>query len=169
MLPPRLPRPRAVARCIPVAPGITATTFVDTTVVNDRTYYYVVSASNGLGESDDSSEASARPRAPADLVVSALANPSWVVEMEAIAEQVRAEEALDGEAVRTGETSGLHSRDPDDPYWERYMRGLFDLTRLSGDDVAQMIPGRNPKRMLDLAGGHADRSFKLPNPFYFIE
>jgi ubiquinone/menaquinone biosynthesis C-methylase UbiE len=58
------------------------------------------------------------------------------------------------EAIRTGESSGLHSRDPDDPYWERYMRGLFDLTRLAGDDVARMIPARNPKRMLDLAGGH---------------
>jgi len=57
-------------------------------------------------------------------------------------------------AVRTGETSGLHERPPDDPYWERYMRGLFDLTRLAGDDVARMIPARNPKRMLDLAGGH---------------
>ena len=34
------------------------------------------------------------------------------------------------------------------------MRGLFDLTRLAGDDVARMIPTRNPKRMLDLAGGH---------------
>ena len=58
------------------------------------------------------------------------------------------------EAIRTGESSGLHARDPDDPYWERYMRGLFDLTRLAGDDVARMIPARNPKRMLDLAGGH---------------
>lgn len=58
------------------------------------------------------------------------------------------------DAIRTGETSGLHDRPPDDPYWERYMRGLFDLTRLSGDDVARMIPVRNPKRMLDLAGGH---------------
>jgi ubiquinone/menaquinone biosynthesis C-methylase UbiE len=60
------------------------------------------------------------------------------------------------DAVRTGEaeTSGLHQREPDDPYWERYMRGLFDLTRLAGDDVARMIPVRNPKRMLDLAGGH---------------
>lgn len=59
------------------------------------------------------------------------------------------------DAVRTGgETSGLHEREPGDPYWERYMRGLFDLTRLSGDDVARMIPVRNPKRMLDLAGGH---------------
>ena len=58
------------------------------------------------------------------------------------------------EAVRTGETSGLHSRDPDDPYWERYMRGLFDLTRLGGAEVAKLIPARGPKRMLDLAGGH---------------
>lgn len=57
-------------------------------------------------------------------------------------------------AVRTGGTTGLHSRAPDDPYWERYMRGLFDLTRLAGDDVARMIPARSPRRMLDLAGGH---------------
>ena len=58
------------------------------------------------------------------------------------------------DALRGGETSGLHERPPDDPYWERYMRGLFDLTRLAGDDVAKMIPVRNPTRMLDLAGGH---------------
>lgn len=58
------------------------------------------------------------------------------------------------EAVSTGTSSGLHERDPDDPYWERYMRGLFDLTRLAGDEVAKLIPVRNPKRMLDLAGGH---------------
>ena len=58
------------------------------------------------------------------------------------------------DAVRTGGTTGLHSRPPDDPYWERYMRGLFDLTRLAGDDVARMIPVRGTKRMLDLAGGH---------------
>ncbi|HYH59996.1 MAG TPA: class I SAM-dependent methyltransferase [Thermoleophilaceae bacterium] len=57
-------------------------------------------------------------------------------------------------AIRTGETSGLHSRPADDPYWERYMRGLFDLTRLAGDDVAKMIGARSPRRMLDLAGGH---------------
>ena len=57
-------------------------------------------------------------------------------------------------AVRTGETTGLHDRPPGDPYWERYMRGLFDLTKLAGDDVAKMIPARKPRRMLDLAGGH---------------
>ena len=57
-------------------------------------------------------------------------------------------------AVRTGDTTGLHSRPADDPYWERYMRGLFDLTRLGGREVAKLIPARSPKRMLDLAGGH---------------
>ena len=58
------------------------------------------------------------------------------------------------DAIRSGETTGLHQRSADDPYWERYMRGLFDLTRLGGEEVAKMIPARNPKRMLDLAGGH---------------
>ncbi len=59
-----------------VVSGVAGITFVDTTVVNDRTYYYVVSATNGLGASGDSNEASARPKAPADLVVSALAVPA---------------------------------------------------------------------------------------------
>ena len=58
------------------------------------------------------------------------------------------------DAIRSGETTGLHQRPADDPYWERYMRGLFDLTRLGGEEVAKIIPARNPKRMLDLAGGH---------------
>ena len=57
-------------------------------------------------------------------------------------------------ALRSGETTGLHERPPGDPYWERYMRGLFDLTRLAGDDVAKLIPARDARSMLDLAGGH---------------
>jgi ubiquinone/menaquinone biosynthesis C-methylase UbiE len=58
------------------------------------------------------------------------------------------------DVLRSGEPIGLHERADDDPYWERYMRGLFDLTRLAGDDVAKMIAARSPRRMLDLAGGH---------------
>lgn len=57
-------------------------------------------------------------------------------------------------ALRTGEPSGLHDRDPDDPYWERYMRGLFDISKLSAAIVARAIPARSPGRLLDLAGGH---------------
>jgi predicted O-methyltransferase YrrM len=59
------------------------------------------------------------------------------------------------ETVRSGRPIGLHEREPDDPYWERYMRGLFDLSKLSADIVARLIPtAGTPKRMLDLAGGH---------------
>jgi SAM-dependent methyltransferase len=67
------------------------------------------------------------------------------------------------EAVRTGETSGLHARPADDPYWERYMRGLFDLTKLGGEEVAKLIPARGARRMLDLAGGHGGYAIAMCN------
>lgn len=59
-----------------IAAGVTARHYSDTTVVNDTTYFYVVSAANPVGESGDSNEASATPKAPADLVVQALAVPA---------------------------------------------------------------------------------------------
>ena len=60
----------------PIATGVGVRRFTDTTVVNDTTYFYVVSAANPVGESGDSNEASATPKAPADLVVSSLTLPS---------------------------------------------------------------------------------------------
>ncbi|HYM24676.1 MAG TPA: S8 family serine peptidase, partial [Vicinamibacterales bacterium] len=59
-----------------IAPAAQAKTYVDTTVVNGTTYYYVVSASNTLGSTGDSNEASATPKTPSDLVVSSLTVPS---------------------------------------------------------------------------------------------
>ena len=59
-----------------VVGGVSVNAFTDTTVVNNQTYYYVVSAGNSQGTSDDSNEASATPKAPADLVISALTAPS---------------------------------------------------------------------------------------------
>lgn len=47
-----------------IAPGVTSTSYTDTTAVNGTTYYYVVSAVNAAGESPDSSEVSATPQAP---------------------------------------------------------------------------------------------------------
>ena len=41
------------------------TTFTDTTAVNGTTYYYMVKASNAVGNSPPSNEASATPAAPA--------------------------------------------------------------------------------------------------------
>lgn len=45
----------------PIATGITATTYADGTVTNGTTYYYKVSATNSIGTSNESGEASATP------------------------------------------------------------------------------------------------------------
>ena len=63
--------------------------------------------------------------------------------------------------LRTGEPIGLHERPDDDPYWERYMRGLFDLSKLRGDFVARSIPADSPRKLLDLAGGHGGFAMAL--------
>ena len=64
--------------------------------------------------------------------------------------------------IRTGEpVGGLHDRAPDDPHWERYMRGLFSLARMAGGDIARAVGAKDPRRMLDLAGGHGGFSIAL--------
>src|SRR3979409_1769755 len=65
------------------------------------------------------------------------------------------------EGIRSGQPIGLHERPPDDPYWERYMRGLFELSRLGSDIVARLIGARDPRSALDLAGGHGEYSMAL--------
>ena len=47
-----------------IATGVTSTSYTDTSVVNGTTYYYVVTAVNGNGESGFSNQASATPQAP---------------------------------------------------------------------------------------------------------
>jgi subtilase family serine protease len=67
--------PTAGGPYVPIASGIQAARYLDSTVTNGTTYYYVASASNSLGESGDSNEAAATPTTPSDLVVSALSVP----------------------------------------------------------------------------------------------
>jgi len=62
-----------------VASASSGTQYIDNGLVNDTTYYYVVSATNVLGESADSPEASATPKLPSDLVVSALTSAATAV------------------------------------------------------------------------------------------
>jgi subtilisin family serine protease len=52
-----------------IATEVPLRTYVDTAVVNETTYYYRVSARNLLGESANSNEASAMPKAPSDLSI----------------------------------------------------------------------------------------------------
>nr|WP_281891103.1 glycoside hydrolase family 6 protein [Paenibacillus sp. YYML68] len=47
---------------VAVATGVSATSFVNTGLVNDKTYYYVVSAVNSAGESANSQQVSATPK-----------------------------------------------------------------------------------------------------------
>lgn len=47
-----------------IATEVTGTTYTDTTAVNGTVYYYVVTAVNSAGESENSNEASATPMAP---------------------------------------------------------------------------------------------------------
>jgi fibronectin type 3 domain-containing protein len=47
-----------------LATGVTSTTYVNSSLTNGTTYYYVVSAVNSTGESANSSQASATPQAP---------------------------------------------------------------------------------------------------------
>lgn len=62
------------------------------------------------------------------------------------------------DVVRDGTSDGLmreHRAGSDDPIWELYIRGQYELARLSAADVAKAIPVASSARsVLDVAGGH---------------
>jgi 2-polyprenyl-3-methyl-5-hydroxy-6-metoxy-1,4-benzoquinol methylase len=59
------------------------------------------------------------------------------------------------DVIRTGEGVEIHDFPPDHPHWGRYIRGQFELARLSSGEVAKKlrVPDE-PKSLLDIAGGH---------------
>jgi len=61
----------------------------------------------------------------------------------------RLDELLRGETVTSS-----HGRPAGDPFWDGYIRGLFELTRAERDEAARLLPTPHPRTMLDLAGGH---------------
>jgi 2-polyprenyl-3-methyl-5-hydroxy-6-metoxy-1,4-benzoquinol methylase len=64
--------------------------------------------------------------------------------------------------VRTGKSFEIHERPPDDPHWRRYIRGQFELARLSAPEVAKALRlPSEPKALLDVAGGHGWFSAEL--------
>ncbi len=74
-------------------------------------------------------------------------------------------EAFDGleDVMRGGPAQDIHGFAADDPYWERYMRGLLQISRVSATDVARAIgaPRRSTRRLLDVAGGHGGYAMAL--------
>jgi hypothetical protein len=64
--------------------------------------------------------------------------------------------------VRTGKSIGLHDRPPEDPGWQTYIRGQFELARLSAPEVAKALRlPTEPTALLDVAGGHGWFSAEL--------
>jgi SAM-dependent methyltransferase len=64
--------------------------------------------------------------------------------------------------VRDGTHVELHEKDPDDPYWQSYIRGQYQLARLSSAEVAKAIPLANgAHQLLDVAGAHGEYSMAL--------
>lgn len=64
--------------------------------------------------------------------------------------------------VRDGRSIELHDRDPDDPYWDSYITGQFQLARLSSAAVAKAVAlPAGARSLLDVAGGHGEFSMAL--------
>jgi len=64
--------------------------------------------------------------------------------------------------VRTGEGIEIHDFPADHPHWDKYIRGQFELARISSPEVAKALrlPDR-PESLLDVAGGHGWYSAEL--------
>jgi SAM-dependent methyltransferase len=64
--------------------------------------------------------------------------------------------------VRDGKHVELHEKAADDPYWQSYIRGQYQLARLSSAEVAKAIPlARGAHSVLDVAGAHGEYSMAL--------
>jgi ubiquinone/menaquinone biosynthesis C-methylase UbiE len=59
------------------------------------------------------------------------------------------------DVLRGAHHEEIHGDDPDDPHWETYIRGQYELARLSAPEVARAIDlPKGATSLLDLAGGH---------------
>ncbi|MGN6276502.1 MAG: methyltransferase domain-containing protein [Solirubrobacterales bacterium] len=64
--------------------------------------------------------------------------------------------------VRDGRHVELHEKAADDPYWQSYIRGQYQIARLSSAEVAKAIPlARGAHQVLDVAGAHGEFSMAL--------
>jgi SAM-dependent methyltransferase len=66
------------------------------------------------------------------------------------------------DAVRSGRAYAMHEdRRGDTDRWEAYIRGLFEISRAEHDENAARVPVENPRRLVDVAGGHAAFSMAM--------
>jgi 2-polyprenyl-3-methyl-5-hydroxy-6-metoxy-1,4-benzoquinol methylase len=58
------------------------------------------------------------------------------------------------EVLSGRKTAASHQLPVGDPFWDPYVRGLFELTSEEHDEAACLVRVRRPQRLLDVAGGH---------------
>jgi SAM-dependent methyltransferase len=58
------------------------------------------------------------------------------------------------EAVRSGRAYAMHEQRDDPQRWRAYIRGLFEISRTEQDANAALVPVKDPRRLVDVAGGH---------------
>jgi 2-polyprenyl-3-methyl-5-hydroxy-6-metoxy-1,4-benzoquinol methylase len=70
------------------------------------------------------------------------------------------------DVIRTGQGVEIHEFPPGHPHWGRYIRGQFELARLSAGEVASKlrVPDQ-PRSLLDIAGGHGWYAAALCNKY----
>ena len=67
-----------------------------------------------------------------------------------------------GPGPRRHATSSCTRKTPDDPYWQSYIRGQYQMARLSSAEVAKAIPlAKGAHQLLDVAGAHGEYSMAL--------
>jgi SAM-dependent methyltransferase len=58
------------------------------------------------------------------------------------------------EAIREGRAYAMHEERREPEQWRAYMRGLYEISRPEHEANAAMVPIDQPRRLVDVAGGH---------------
>lgn len=70
--------------------------------------------------------------------------------------------ALLPDAVRDGRAYAIHEgRRGERERWEAYIRGLYEIFRPEQDSNAALVPVEDPRRLVDVAGGHGGFSMAM--------
>jgi SAM-dependent methyltransferase len=70
--------------------------------------------------------------------------------------------ALLPEAVRDGKAYAMHEERHDETErWRAYIRGLFEISRPEHEANAAFVPVEDPRRLVDVAGGHGGFSMAM--------
>lgn len=70
--------------------------------------------------------------------------------------------ALLPEAVRDGRVYAMHEgRHGERERWEAYIRGLYEISRPEQDSNAALVAVEDPRRLVDIAGGHGGFSMAM--------